>query len=220
MMKPSDEKYELICVTGMDGSGKSTVVDTLLHELTITHGLIATEISVWDSIKNTSRGAHCLQQPRDELDGYLSLLCPEARMLFVLHLLSEAFAMARQSGINVGVINAHWYKYYASVLVQGGAEDRLLPIMGLLPSPNLTFFLDVPAKTTALRKSSFSGFETGYSETRDTRAFEMFQTKAIKVIDRLADRGDWIRVDASLDQTAVIECILGHPEFQNLISRL
>ena len=218
-----------ICVTGMDGSGKSTLAERLVREFKENYGLRAEEVSLWDVIRKLPQGTHVLQASGSQIDFYSELLCPEARLYFALHMLSQAFAMVRESKADVLILNAHWYKYFASIVVQardhyagtgqGPSEDQLLSVMGLLPEPDLTFFLDADPSNTKSRKPSYSGFETGFAPLRDADTFLKFQMRAYEVMSRHAKNEDWIRIDAEQEAEAVAQAVLKHPALRRLIRK-
>ncbi len=220
----------MICVTGMDGSGKSTLAERLVREIGTRSALKVEEVSLWDVIRKLPQGTHVLQASAKEIDFYSELICPEARMYFALHMLSQAFAMARESNADVLILNAHWYKYFASVVVQasdhygnrgvqGPSEDQLLSVMGLLPEPDLTFFLDAEPSETQSRKERYSGFETGFAPRRDADAFLKFQTRAYEVMGRHARNEGWIRIDTQKGAEAVAEKVLNHPALRRLLRK-
>lgn len=218
----------LICVTGPDGSGKSTLIADLATRLRSDSAVRAREVSVWDLIRAPDVQAvqssgvtlpsagqdHRPSFPIDprRIDDYLGMLVPLARAHFLLHCWAEALERALRSDADVLLINAYWYKYLATEVIYGASEAVLEALTAGLPEPDLVMYLDVPVATAAARKDGpagttgrFSGYESGFPGNRDVQAFTAFQAKIQPVLVRWCAEREWTRLDGSCAADDVLE---------------
>jgi dTMP kinase len=141
------------------------------------------------------------------VDKYLSILHPTSRALFLYHCFHEALELAKKRGADVILLNAYWYKYYATEVAHGGDRALLRQLAGLFPEPSLTFYLDVDPGEAFARKAMLSGYETGFASPRSRDAFVAFQDTAHGVLDGLAKELGWVRLDGRTPMARLTEAM-------------
>lgn len=172
--------YQLICITGPDGAGKSTLIDALQKELP--GSVIA---SIWDLLREPSRQAIIPFHTPQEVDRYLSCLYPESRSLFLLHCLMEGLEIAKEKNPAYILTDSYWYKYYATEMTHGTSPVVLNQLVSVFEKPDYLFYMDAPEKLTAERKKNFSGYECGFAPECNEQTFSAFQRRAIRILQSL-----------------------------------
>jgi thymidylate kinase len=180
----------IVCVTGPDGSGKSTQVDALAERLRRDGRSVASS-TIWDAMLDPALAGRAPFDRPAQADAYLELLDSTSRMYFLCHALQESLVRARARGAEVILLNAYWYKYYAVEVAHGGDAPALRAICGVLPEPDVTFYLRVSPSSAARRKQRFTGYETGFAPARTAAAFESFQVTAGRELEALAAELGW-----------------------------
>ncbi|MDO7613673.1 MAG: hypothetical protein MUQ75_05485, partial [Crocinitomicaceae bacterium] len=160
-------KQKMIVVTGTDGSGKSTVINSIIHS-----GIEAHVISIWDAMDDN------LFPSRSDVDQYLCKLTSNARLLFLAHALHHAMVKAQSSNKTL-LFNGYYYKYFASELVLEADSMLVNQLMALFPLPDLVIKLEVDYETAFKRKQSLSSYECGLQAPSET-SFKEFQRLAAK----------------------------------------
>jgi len=160
---------KIICITGLDGTGKSTVVDAL-HKI---HPQ-AYVVSVWDIL---TRHPGLLFSSKKIVDTYLCNLTPDSRLLFLAHALKYGIDKALESESDLIILNAYYYKYFASELALGASAELVHSLEKTFPEPNIIIKLEVDVETAAERKKTFSRYECG-TKTADEINFISFQKQA------------------------------------------
>lgn len=177
----SNNSPTIICITGPDGSGKSTLVDALIKEIPE-----AREVTIWDALDNTEVA---LFSNKKDVDDYLCILSPDARLLFLGHALQYAIDKALASGVATIIVNAYYYKYFSAEKVLG-ADQTLMDTLTLhLPVPDITIFLSLSPELSATRKKYLSKYECGCREATSAHFIE-FQKKANTVFETYI-QSDW-----------------------------
>ena len=192
---------KLICVTGPDGSGKTTQIGRIAELLERGGKHTIAPVTIWDLLLDpSSKGKLIFNEPA-QVDRYLSILHPTSRTLFLYHCMHEALVLAGKRGADVLLINAYWYKYYATEVAHGGDRVLLRELARVFPAPALTFYLKVDPEEAFARKVALSGYETGFAKERTKDAFVAFQRVAHAELERLADELSWVPLDgrASID---------------------
>jgi len=186
-----------ICVTGPDGSGKTTQIARLADRLERRAKKKVVAATIWDLlIDPQSKGKIGFDSPA-EVDAYLSILHPTSRALFLYHCFHQALELAKRRPHDVCLINAYWYKYWATEVAHGGDPAALLRLAEVFPEPELTFYLAVEPAEAAKRKARFSGYETGFANPRSKEAFVEFQHRAHRALDGLAAQRGWTRLNGT-----------------------
>ncbi|MGC0366671.1 thymidylate kinase [Rhodococcus sp. 27YEA15] len=191
-MNPKTEP-RLVCVSGADASGKSTQVDAVVRRLS-GEGVRARAVGIWDALDDTDVVAALPFGSRSDVYAYLRVLSPRSRVHFLFHALHLALDLARATSPEVIVLNAYWYKYFATEVAHGGDMQSMRLLAAGFPLPQLTFFLDISAETALSRKVSRSDYESGYG---DESAFLTFQRTSHAILGSLADELDWVVLDGT-----------------------
>lgn len=152
-------KLKSICITGIDGSGKTT----LIAEIAKRTG--ARVVTIWDLMKTPDSQAKPMFRSKEEVDSYLKSLHFPARTHFLFHCMSEAVSRALAEKSDLIVYDAYWYKYWASEVAMGGDRETALSLASGMADPDLIFFIDLPAAEALARKKRYSGYESGYTGT-------------------------------------------------------
>jgi len=160
-------KQKMIVVTGTDGSGKSTLIDSIIHA-----GIDAHVISIWDAMDEN------LFPSKKDVDQYLCKLTSNARLFFLAHALHHAMEKAQLSN-KILLFNGYYYKYFASELALGADTKLIDQLIALFPIPSIVIKLDVTIDTAFKRKQSLSSYECGL-QTPSESSFREFQRMATK----------------------------------------
>lgn len=186
---------KLVCVTGPDGAGKTTQIARIAEWLARDGTRRIAAVTIWDLLLDPSCRAKLLFEEPAQVDRYLSLLHPTSRALFLYHCFHEALVLARKRDADILLVNAYWYKYYATEIAHGGDRVVLRELARVFPTPALTFYLQVTPEDAFERKAQLSGYETGFAKERTKDAFVRFQRVAHGVLDHLADELRWVPLD-------------------------
>lgn len=184
-----------ICLTGGDGSGKSTQIAGL-RDVLITREISVGVVSIWDAFADPEVGAQMPVKDPSDIYGYLRLLGPNSRPLFLFHALHLALERAQTRHPSVLLLDGYWYKYFAAEVAHGADPAALRDLVASFPEPDVTFHLSISAEEALLRKSRRSDYEGGF--TTDPREFVRFQSRTRGVLETLARELHWINVDAEL----------------------
>lgn len=192
----------MIVITGMDGCGKSTLIKGLYNAFKNEFKIKTEVVSVWDVIKKDKPGTHFLQVKGEAIDNYASLIGPQSRFFFILHLLSESLRRALEKNPEVLLVDAYWYKYLASVVGMGGDMKSLVDLTKIFPVPDVVFRLKLDSKTAFSRKSGVTGFESGF---KGQAAFVEFQIQATKALDVLVPYECCFEMDGSSSPDQILQ---------------
>lgn len=186
-----------ICITGTDGAGKSSLIESLLEDTTIFEGKKVKEVSIWDLFYLPKEQQYLSIASKQAVDLYLKSLSPQSRTFFLLHCMAQALEIAKKESIDIGLINAYWYKYLATEVAYDGDIDYRMRLVTSFPKPDYVFSLNVSVTTASQRKIRYSAFESGFPETVDIGSFTNFQYKVqaayqqiIRTIDHIALDGE------------------------------
>jgi thymidylate kinase len=198
-MKP----YKLICITGPDGSGKSTLINELKNQL---DGAVVT--SIWDIMREPSLQNVVPFKTPQEVDNYLSCLHDTSRSLFLMHCLAESLAIAKTKEPQYILSDSYWYKYYATEIAHGTSKGELDKLISVFEEPNLIFYIDAKETLTLERKEHFSNYECGFAKERNKQSFMLFQQKAIQNIQKLMDSVKHKILNPNLSVSENLETVL------------
>jgi thymidylate kinase len=199
----------LVCVTGIDGAGKSTIVDALAERLRGPGHRVAVS-AIWDPIVEPYVAGRTFFNDPSEVDPFLAQLDPISRMYFFGHVLHLSLVRAMALNPDVLVLNAYWYKYFATEIAHGGDPVALRAITSPFPVPDVTFQLVLPLAEAARRKGVFSGYESGFGPAPTQEAFEAFQPPAVAAMDLLASEFGWTIISGEQPEEEMLEQVLGH----------
>ncbi|NLE79627.1 MAG: hypothetical protein GX610_08580 [Rhodococcus sp.] len=193
--KHSTDGVPMICISGGDASGKSTQVAALAAALAA-DGRSVAEVSIWDAFTDPHVASKLPFGRREDVFAYLRILGPGARAHFLFHALHVALDLALEQSPDIVLLNAHWYKYFATEVAHGGDPEVLRAWTEGFPVPDLTFFLEISPETALSRKEQRSDYESGYG---DAVAFVEFQTRSQEVLAGLCTELGWTRLDGTGD---------------------
>lgn len=180
---------KIVCITGMDGTGKSTLIRSLVQDFPNVPAA-----TVWDAF---TRGDSGLQfTSKQAIDDYLCRQSPEARLLFLAHAMKHALDMALMTSPVMLFVNGYFYKYFASELALGVQAQLVKALAEVFPTPDLVLHLELPVHLAAARKIRRSRYECGLHQTPSQESFTAFQQKVKPWWESFKTR-DWRRLDAT-----------------------
>ncbi|MEM9549231.1 MAG: hypothetical protein AAGA77_24815 [Bacteroidota bacterium] len=174
-----------ICITGLDGAGKSSLVKNILEDKEWQGQKVVREVTIWDYFTLPPEERFLHVKSKLDVDNYLGRLDTVSRSYFLLHCLAHSVHLARKSDVDIAILNGYWYKYMASEVAYGGDREKLVKWAEILPEPETIFVLNIPISTAAERKEFFSGYESGFPNNRDKKAFAKFQVKVHDAFDEI-----------------------------------
>jgi thymidylate kinase len=198
----------IICVTGPDGAGKTTQLRRIAEGLEKRGGRKVAPVTIWDLLLDPATRGKIMFKSPGEVDGYLQILSPISRTLFLYHCFYQALELAKARRPDVLLVNAYWYKYYATEVAHGGDAPTLLRLAEIFPEPALVFYLQVDAEEAFRRKAVLSGYETGFANPRSKEAFLAFQARAHQALETEAERRGWIRMNGKEPAEPLTQMIL------------
>jgi len=179
---------KLICITGADGTGKSTVVESLSK--LYPHAAIS---EIWDAMKQKEVQ---LFSSKNAVDEYLCSLTPNSRLLFLAHALRYSIDKCFESNAEIILINSYYYKYFASELALGADPELVKQLIGQFPKPDYVFHLALSPQECVKRKTKLSRYECGAKNVVSPADFINFQNHALTKWEMFDQRG-WIQIDTS-----------------------
>ncbi len=178
---------QLICITGSDGSGKSTLIEHLLMQFPK-----AVECTIWAALADPDIR---LFSSKQSVDDYLCMLTPHARSLFLAHALLFSIEKALKTGAQHIFINAHYYKYFASELCLGADQKLITELITIFPKVHKTIFLNLSPEKAAERKIKFSRYECGCIQAGPA-PFISFQNRCNPYLKEFIQPG-WLLLNAA-----------------------
>jgi len=187
---------KLICITGLDGSGKSTQVKRLSESLPNSR-----IVSVWDIIRRPEFQPWSIYKSPPDVEKYVMNLSPTSRSLFVFHSFNEAYESALKSDADYLIFDSYWYKYLAIEQAMGCSEDFSDFVKTQYKEPDLVIYLDLPNDQLIHRKPKISYYESGNKDKIDYPNFLRIQKKAKVLIEGfLPTKTVWIDAQMSIDE--------------------
>jgi thymidylate kinase len=177
-----------ICITGIDGSGKTTLIERLGE---LIEG--SRVVTIWDLMKVPEITRYYNLRSSQEVEDYLAQLHYPARTYFLFQCLSEALYRSQESNPKVTLIDAYWYKYAAGEIALGGDPAEITRMAAPFPKPDHIFIMDVSADTARQRKQSLTAYEDGLEQFEN---FEAFQAQSSQVLRQLLKDENPIILDA------------------------
>ena len=194
----------MICVAGCDGSGKSTQIASLAA-IFEQDGQSVAPVTIWDAFGDPVVSAKLPFGRPSDVYAYLRILTPLARAHFLFHAMHLALELATSRGPDVVLIDAYWYKYYATEVAHGGDPAMLRALAAGFPEPDRTFYLAVSPRAALARKARRSDYESGYGDERD---FLDFQQRSREAIADLSSEFGWIELDGTAEADSITAAIV------------
>ncbi len=191
---------KLICITGIDGAGKNTLINLLEKELNSTY-----VSNIWDAMDG------CITtipfKSKKDIDNYLCELSPNSRTLFLAHALKYSVDRAINSGSEYVLLNAYFYKYFATEMQLGTDNELIKNLINYFPLPNHIFLLDISVNEAAKRKDRLSRYECGLVNNPTIFDFIEFQSKVKDKWDNF-DYIGWTKLDATKTPKELLDVVL------------
>ena len=179
---------KLICITGPDGSGKSTLINSLLA-----HFPSAKKISIWDAFASDQNK---IFDSKASIDNYLCQLSPLSRTFFLTHALHESIKNITKSEADIVFADSYFYKYYCSELTLGTPLEIIKSLSQHYIQPDAVISLIADASLCATRKNTFTRYECGLDASPDKKSFNDFQKKCADNWHYFK-KDSWVNIDAT-----------------------
>lgn len=196
-------RQSLVCIAGGDGSGKTTQVARVAAAFEA-HGQTVAPVTIWDAFLDPAVATKLPFRPAD-VYGYLKVLNPLSRAHFLFHAIHLAFDLATKRDADVILLNAYWFKYFATEVAHGGDPEALRGLAAGFPTPDHVFYLRISPSDALARKGRRSDYESGYG---DEQQFLLFQQRSHAVLAGLAAELGWADLDGTQTTSAITEQIL------------
>lgn len=171
----------ILCLTGIDGCGKSTQLRRLAGRLASERQLKAVILSVWDISRNSRYQSHPFISDKAAIYTYLASLHGGARMTFIVHALLESMELLLEEKPDVILADGYWYKYLFSEHLHGLPIEWLMKTVTGFPPPKRVILLDLPPEKSWERKPLLTPYECGMKKP-GKQTFLSFQTKLRDVL--------------------------------------
>jgi thymidylate kinase len=181
-------KKKLICITGLDGVGKSTLIKSVQENY-----LSVYLANIWDLLNSETGGLPF--KSKCEVDEFLCSLTPDSRLLFLAHAMKYSIDMAFKSNKKIILIDSYYYKYFAAELALGAKKELVSSLIGTFPKPDIVVELVLSVQEASCRKENYSRYECGLANNPARETFVAFQNKVFQEW-LIFDRYHWHRVDA------------------------
>ena len=178
-------KKKIICITGADGTGKSTLINSLREK---NSSIVVSEI--WDALEGNK-----LFKSKRDVDNYLCTLTPESRLLFLAHARKYSIDKVLGSDAPVVILNSYYYKYFATEAALGATSNLVEILIAAFPKPDVVLRLVLPISESVKRKTVFSRYECGLADIPSSVNFCTFQAKALMMWN-VFDQSDWHEIDS------------------------
>ncbi len=190
---------KLICITGMDGSGKTTLINLLASQ--IENVYVA---NIWDLLKN--KETFLPFQSKAQIDRFLCALTPDSRLLFLAHALKFSIDKAFASNKTAILFDSYFYKYFATELTLGADNELIQSLILSFPQPDFVFDLELDLTESAKRKKNFSAYECGINAPNEQN-FVHFQQK-VKANWAIFKNQNWFQLSSLQTPSALAQTIL------------
>jgi dTMP kinase len=191
---------KLVCITGLDGTGKSTLIKGIAAKYK-SHYVA----NIWDLMTKPVEGLPF--KSKQEIDGFLCSLTPDSRLLFLGHAMKYAIDKAMLEKVDLIILDSYFYKYFATEKALGANSSLIAHLIEVFPKPDLVIQLTLPVEEASLRKKHFSRYECGLTRDCNKQNFVDFQSKVAKEWE-MYDRTNWKLIDASQSENDLLMQVL------------
>lgn len=198
---------KLICITGMDGSGKTTLISSLKEE--IEKNKTCSICSPWDGLGFPPY----LFKTKEDVQAYLSKLGGLSRLTFILHAVARSLEVAMKHETDILLLDSYWLKYAVTEKAQGLEDLDLEAFSNIFPKPDQTFYLDLSPADSLKRKkiAGLSAYESGGKPTKKDGEEFFFNTQknSRNLWRSLAKKlGNFHTIDASRTKKQVLTDVM------------
>ncbi len=172
-----------ICITGLDGSGKSTQAELLATKLPNSR-----IVSVWDIITREEFKAWTIYKKDLNVEKYVVNLHSTSRSLFIFHAFNEAYQRAINTEADFLIFDSHWYKYWAIEQAMGAPASLAEFFKNQYQPSDLIFYLQLSLQSQIDRKTKISVYESGQNGSKKIDNFVKIQSKAKSILEVLLPR--------------------------------
>jgi len=190
----------LVAVVGLDGAGKSTVVQDAALRLTAV-GHPARPVDRWDVVDNPAYPtARFLKANVKDIRTCVAAMPGPARLLFLLWLMSMALSAEQRerSSDEVVLLDGYWMKHAASEIAYGLERGWVETMAAGLPLPDLVLYLRLPPNEAWGRKrGDLVPYECGMDPACTEASFLAHQRRIYDQLEDWSVRFRWSVIDAS-----------------------
>lgn len=185
---------KIIVITGMDGCGKSTIVEQLQNETA--NSVIA---DIWQAMTDKKE----LFDKKQAVDSYICSLTPLSRTLFLAHAFIESMNRALEAKADIIYVNAYYFKYFVAEIALGTDVKDVILLLQLFPKPDFIIKLNVPLEEIVKRKKYFSRYECGGVLNPNEKDFIAFQKRCTDQWTLFENQ-----IDCQINNTTSIDSVL------------
>lgn len=147
-MRKNNTKGLLITVCGLDGCGKTTMMNRLVHDLKKEHEVFVTKQPTKE-VRESAIFRTYMDSPNHDAYDYrsLSLLAASDRLQHVNKVIEPAMKKGK-----IVVSDRYFYSCLANLRARGFGRDKwIYEIAKSVVKPDIAFFFDVPVETAVAR---------------------------------------------------------------------
>ncbi len=205
----------LIAFAGADGAGKSTLSKLVEQELR-RKGFDAVRLDRFDILNHAMTPASRFIET-DILtlrQSVMAMPSASARLLFILW----SMAITASSQINdhpgrVIIYDSYWMKHTAAEIIFGADEQAAIAAAGLLPKPDLVFYIRLESEHLLARKPDDRvPYECGFDADCRPESFLSHQRRIQAYLDAWSKRFGWQEIDGAKSQHALAAELAGRIE--------
>lgn len=149
------KRKQFIVVTGVDGSGKTTLINALSE---INNSWKYSNWKMFEKLMDKTFDPIGTTTP--EFIESLSSFTRSALFLYNFGLQLDKIILPALNEGNTVIADSYWYKFTAKMEITKHGDERLLSFCHSLPKPDKIIFIDTFPETALQRKSFFNFYET------------------------------------------------------------